>query len=125
MLILKDYAGKIAIDGMVKKASEIVAQYGSYLKDPKEFREVLKKVKFVRTEQDRATALKKYPIIVASAGMLGGGWAVHYLREIQEKRDSKVLFTGFLVEDSPGRNLIETRIFDNAEERFHVHGDIQ
>ncbi|HLC77128.1 MAG TPA: MBL fold metallo-hydrolase [archaeon] len=125
MLILKDYAGKIAIDGMVKKASEIVAQYGSYLKDPKEFREVLKKVKFVRTDEERATALKKYPIIIASAGMLGGGWAVHYLREMQEMKHAKVLFTGFLVEESPGRNLIETKIFQNAEEKFHVHGNIQ
>ncbi len=125
MMVLKDYANKIAIDGMVKKASETVAQYGSYIKDPKGFRDVLKKVKFVRTDEDRATALKKYPIIIASAGMLGGGWAVHYLREMQEMKEAKVLFTGFLVEDSPGRNLIETKIFENAEERFHVHGDLQ
>ena len=125
MLILKDYAKQIAIDGMVKKASEIVAQYGSYIKDTKEFRDLIKKVKFVRTDEERATALKKYPIIIASAGMLGGGWAVHYLREMQEIKEAKVLFTGFLVEDSPGRNLIETKIFENAEERFHVHGNIQ
>ena len=125
MLILKDYINKIAVDGMAKLASEIVAQYGSYIKNPKDFRELLKKSKFVRTDEDRATALKKYPIIIASAGMLGGGWAVHYLSEMQSHPESKVLFTGFLVEDSPGRNLIETKIFENAEERFHVHGETQ
>ena len=125
MLILKDYANKIAIDGMVKLASEIVAEYGSYIKNPKEFRDLLKAVKFVRTDDDRALALKKYPIIIASAGMLGGGPAVHYLRELQKLEMSKVLFSGFLVEESPGRNLIETRIFENSEEKFHVKGDIQ
>src|SRR3989338_8298909 len=125
MMILKDYVNKIALDGMAKLASEIVAQYGSYIKSPKEFRDVLKRVKFVRTDEQRAEAMKKYPIIITSAGMLGGGPAVHYLREIQSHGDAKVLFTGFLVEDSPGRNLIETKIFDNAEERFHVSGDLQ
>lgn len=125
MLILKDYMNKIALDGMVKLASEIVAQYGSYIKTPREFRDMLKKVKFIRTNEDRAGALKKYPIIIASAGMLGGGPAVHYLREIQSLGDAKVLFTGFLVEESPGRNLIETKIFENDEERFHVSGDLQ
>lgn len=125
MLILKEHISKIALDGMAKLASEIVAQYGSYIKNPKEFRELLKKVKFIRSEEQRAEALKKYPIIIASAGMLGGGPAVRYLRELQLQGEAKVLFTGFLVEDSPGRNLIETRIFENGEERFHVHADLQ
>ncbi len=125
MMILEEYINKIALDGMAKQASEIVAQYGSYIKSPKDFRNLLKKVKFVRTDSERAEAIKKYPIIIASAGMLGGGPAVHYLREIQSMGGAKVLFTGFLVEDSPGRNLIETRIFENSEERFHVHGDLQ
>lgn len=125
MLILKEYVSKIALDGMAKQACEIVAEYGGYIKTPREFRELLKKVKFIRSEEDRKTALKKYPIIIASAGMLGGGPAVRYLRELQMQGESKVLFTGFLVEDSPGRNLIETRIFENGEERFHVHADLQ
>lgn len=125
LLILKDYINKIALDGMAKLASEIIAQYGSYIKNQKEFRDLVKKVKFIRTDHERATALKKYPIIIASAGMLGGGPAVRYLREMQELTSGKVLFTGFLVEDSPGRNLIETKIFENAEERFHVHADLQ
>ncbi|MBI4174525.1 MAG: MBL fold metallo-hydrolase, partial [Candidatus Aenigmarchaeota archaeon] len=125
MMILKDYIDKIALDGMAKLASEIVAQYGAYIKSPKEFRELLKKTKFIRTDEERAAALRKFPIIIASAGMLGGGPAVHYLREMQSMPEGKVLFTGFLVEDSPGRNLIETKIFENAEERFHVSGDLQ
>lgn len=125
ILILKDYISKIALDGMAKLASEIVAQYGSYIKNPKEFRELLKRAKFIRSEEQRAEALKKYPIIIASAGMLGGGPAVRYLRDMQALTGGRVLFTGFLVEDSPGRNLIETRIFENAGERFHVHADLQ
>jgi len=124
LLILEKYAKKIALDGMAKTASEIIADYGAYIKDAKRLHKILEKVKFVKTKEDRAEAIKKYPILVTSAGMLGGGPVVHYLRELQKRAGSKVLFTGFLVEDTPGRNLIETKIFENAEERFKVHCDL-
>ena len=125
MLILKEYADKIALDGMAKIASEIIGEYGSYIKNPNGFRALLKRVKFIRTNEERAAAIKKYPIIIASAGMLGGGPAVRYLKEMQSLKGSKVLFSGFLVEESPGKNLIETRVFENSEERFSVHADLQ
>jgi len=124
LMILEPYANKIALDGMTRIASEIVAEYGSYLRDPKSLRNLLRKVKIVKNAAERAKIIKKYPIIISSAGMLGGGPAVHYLREISKQKGSKVVFTGFLVEDTPGRNLIENKIFKNAEEEFDVHCDL-
>jgi len=124
MMILEKYAHKIAVDGMAKLASEIIAEYSYYLREPDKFKSVLKKVKFVRTHEERMQAMKKHSIIISSAGMLGGGPAVSYLREIKGRRESKVIFSGFLVEDTPGRNLIETKIFKNAEEEFNVHCDL-
>ncbi len=125
LLLLEKYANKIALDGMAKKASDIISQYGAYLKDRKRLKEILKKVHWVHTRKQRNQALKKYPIAVSSAGMLGGGPAIHYLREIKARPESKVIFAGFLVEDSPGRNLIQTKIFETAEERFHVHCELE
>lgn len=125
LLILEKYANKIALDGMAKAASDIISGYGSYLKDRHRLKSVLKKVKFVHTDKERERVMKSRPIIISSAGMLGGGPAIHYLRLIQKRKESKVLFTGFLVEESPGRNLIETKIFKTAEEQFHVHCDLQ
>jgi putative mRNA 3-end processing factor len=124
MMILERYANKIALDGMAKLASEIIAEYGSYLRDAKSLRNVLRRVKFIRNQEDRVKAIRKYPIIISSAGMLGGGPAVHYLREISRNKGSKVVFTGFLVDDTPGRNLMETGIFKNSEEEFNVHCDL-
>ncbi len=124
LLILEQFAPKIALDGMAKQASDIISTYSAYLKDTKRLRNILRKVHWVHTREQRLKALKRYPIVVASAGMLGGGPALHYLREIKHKPESKVLFTGFLVEESPGRNLLETSIFQNAEERFHVHCEL-
>ncbi len=124
MLLLKDYADKIALDGMSRLASEIISDYGSYLRSPKEFRKVLSKVKFLRSEHDRKEAVKKYPIILSSAGMLGGGPAVRYLGEIKSCEHCSVIFTSYLAEDSPGKVLTETKIFDNEEERYRVKASI-
>ncbi|MDI6720878.1 MAG: MBL fold metallo-hydrolase [Candidatus Aenigmarchaeota archaeon] len=120
LLILKDYVDKIAMDGMARDASGIVSDYGAYLKNAKEFRRILKKVHMVQKGAERDKVLKKYPIIIASAGMLGGGPAVDYLSRISQRGESKVLFTGFLVEESPGSNLIRTKIFENGREKFDV-----
>ncbi len=124
MLILQDHAKKIALDGMAKISSEIIAEYSHYIKNPKDFKELLRKIKFVRTDKDREEALKKYPIIISPAGMLSGGHAVRYLREIQEHKGSSIIFTSFLAEESPGFMLTQTGIFENEEERFNVHGSI-
>ena len=125
MLILKDYANKISVDGMAKTATDIIMSYPRYLRDPEGMRKMLKKVNYVRSAKDREHALKKSPIIISSAGMLGGGPAISYLRQIRKRTESKVLFCGFLVEDSPGRNLINTKIFKTAEEQFDVHCDLR
>ena len=124
LLMLERYAGKIALDGMAKKASDIISYYSHYMRNPKKLKYILKKVHWIRTKEDRSKALKNCPIVVSSAGMLGGGPAVNYLREIKGKTGSRVLFTGFLVEDSPGWKLIKTKIFENAEERFDVHCEL-
>ncbi|MBI4154444.1 MBL fold metallo-hydrolase [Candidatus Woesearchaeota archaeon] len=124
MMILEKYADKIVVDGMARLASYIISDHPSYLRDPKRFKAVLDKVKIVKNWKDRKKAIEKYPIILSSAGMLGGGPAVSYLREISRRKESKVVFSGFLVEESPGRNLIKTKIFKNAEEEFDVHCDL-
>ncbi|MBI4170718.1 MAG: MBL fold metallo-hydrolase [Candidatus Aenigmarchaeota archaeon] len=120
LLILEKYADTIAIDGMVKAASEIIEDYGVHLKNAKKLRNILSQVKFIKTHEERGRALGKHQIIVSSAGMLGGGPAVHYLREIKDDANSKVVFTGFLIEGTPGRNLMQTSIFENLDERFEV-----
>ncbi len=125
LLILEEYADRIAIDGMAKTASEIIASYGAYIKDAERLRNILKKIKFVRSQKERERTLEERPIIVSSAGMMSGGPILHYLKEIRKREESKIVFTGFLMKDSPGRMLLQTKIFQNSKERFNVHCDIQ
>lgn len=125
LLILEKYADKIALDGMAKKATEITLNYASYVKDPQRLQRIMKKTFWVRTPADRAKASEKFPIIVTTAAMMSGGPVIYYLRNIRGRPEAKILFTGYLMEDSPAKILLETGVFKNIEEQFHVHCDVK
>ena len=124
LLILEKYADRIAFDGMAKRASEIVINYGHYLKDPQKLKNILNKIKWIESNEEREQAVQKYPIIVTTAAMMSGGPILYYLRKLKDRPEAKLLFVGFLVEDTPGRNLLETGFFKKAEEKYKVHCDI-
>lgn len=125
LLILEKYADKIALDGMARAATELAMSHGRYLRDPTALLRILKKVTLIRTEQERARALDRFPIIVTTAGMAAGGPIIYYLRKLRGRPEAKILFVGYLTEDSPARGLLETGILRTAEEEIKVHCDIR
>lgn len=125
LLILEKYADKIAIDGLARDATQMAMSYGHYLRDPGALRRILKKVTWIRTEAERAKALDRFPIIVTTAGMVGGGPILYYLRQLRGIPEAKILFVGYLTEDSPARGLIETGILRTAEEEIKLRCDIR
>jgi len=125
LLILEEFADQVALDGMAKTASEIILKYSHHLKTPKKLRKILNRVNWITTNKERETAIQEFPIIVTTAGMMSGGPVIYYLNELKEKHHAKILFTGYLIEDSPARILRETGVFKIAEEKYHVHCDIK
>jgi putative mRNA 3-end processing factor len=110
---------------MAKTVAEAVLGYPNYLKDAQKLRKVLSKVFWVRSDKDRKKAAEKFPIIVTTAGMATGGPIVYYLRELKGEAEAKVIFVGYLAEDSPARILMDTGFFRTAEEQFKVRCDIR
>jgi metallo-beta-lactamase family protein len=81
------------------------------------------------TEQSQSIALneiKSGAIIISASGMATGGRILHHLANRLPRKDDTVLFIGFQVEGSRGRDLLdgrqEIRIFG---EPFHVYCDVQ
>ncbi|MFC2143522.1 MBL fold metallo-hydrolase [Candidatus Aenigmatarchaeota archaeon] len=125
MLILEKFSHLVALDGMAKSASNIISEYARFTKDPKKLRKVLKNVHFVNKKDSKKKIVERYPIIVSTAGMLSGGPAIGYLKEIRKRPESAVLFTGFLVEGTPGRTLTQKPVFSSDNERFKVKCKIE
>ena len=97
----------IYFDGMGQKAAKISLNHPDKLRDPKKHKMSLKRVKWIKSQKDRINALKKPCAIITTAGMLAGGPAMFYLERIAKDSNSSILFTGYQVEGTPGRHLIE------------------
>jgi len=110
---------------MARKATELISRYPKYVKDHKKLVKIMKKIKWIKSRRDRETAMKKYPIMISTAGMLGGGPAINYLKSIRKRTETKVLITCFQPKDAPGHNLLENGLFKSEHEEFKVKCDIQ
>lgn len=121
LLLLEKYADKIALDGMTRNASEIMEFYKKNIRDPKKLKRILKRIFWIKNKKDREKALKQFPLILSSAGMMAGGPIVGYLKALSNDPNTNLLFTGYLVEDTPGYNLLMGKDFKSKTEAFEVN----
>ena len=96
------------LDGMSKSATEIVAEYPSYVRDANALRKGIKNAEWVETDAQRQKAVSQPGVIISSAGMLEGGPALLYLLRLNQK--SKIILTGYQVEGTNARSLLESGV---------------
>lgn len=127
ILLLLDHYGidyPLYIDGMAKKAITIINQYRNLLKIPNSLDKALEKVRYVEKEKMRKKIIRNPGVILTTSGMLSGGPIVYYIKKLYFKRNCSLVLTGFQVEGTPGRTLLETGRYINKdldlELRMHV-----
>lgn len=98
---------EIWLDGMARKVNEIYRSAPEYLADSKRFRRALDGVHVVEHPTERRQALRDADVIVTTGGMLDGGPVLYYLGERYKDANSSILLTGFQVEGSNGRQLMD------------------
>ncbi len=108
----------VYLDGMSQKASRIFLDYPEYLKDPKFLKKALDKTIWVRRDKHRKEALKQPSVIVTTSGMLSGGPIQHYVKTVHKEENSKIILTGYQVEGTPGRKLMDEGILETEADTF-------
>ena len=98
---------EIYLDGMARAVNEIYEAAPEYLADGVRFRRALESVHIVEHPGDRKRALREGEVIVTTGGMLDGGPVLYYLGEKYKDANSSILLTGYQVEGSNGRQLVE------------------
>jgi len=98
------------LDGMAKKATTILIK-NKACKDCEKLDEALENVKYINTAKQRKKAIKQPGVIVTTSGMLHGGPIVWYLKRLYKKENCSLILTGFQVEGTPGKTLLETGRF--------------
>jgi len=117
LLVLDSYGidYPIYIDGMAKKAITIINRHKNLMKEPNALDRALKKVEYVNEERKRKKIIRQPCVILTTSGMLSGGPIVGYIKKLYDNRDCSLVLSGFQVEGTPGKVLLETGKFINKE----------
>src|SRR4030042_2507260 len=119
MLLLKDSKCDFWLDGMGKTVNGIYLDFPEVLRSAKRLRQALNRTNVVRNGRARGRAVKG-EVILTTSGMLDGGPVLGYVEAIRQDPKSAILLTGYQVEGSNGRKLLETGMMDfqGVGERF-------
>ncbi len=98
---------EVWLDGMARAVNDIYKAAPEYLADGRRFRRALDGVHTVRTPPERRQALRDADVIVTTGGMLDGGPVLFYLGERYKDAKCSILLTGFQVDGSNGRQLLD------------------
>jgi putative mRNA 3-end processing factor len=106
----------VFMDGMAKRATTIINKYKKYLREPEELDNALKFVTYVEGRM-RRRLIKEAACIITTSGMLNGGPVVKYLEKLHKNERSSLILTGWQIEGTPGKILLETGrfIYENID----------
>ena len=111
MLILKDLKYDMWVDGMGKTVNRLYLEQPEYIRSERDLRQAKRRFNEVRGAAMREKAMQG-EVIVTTGGMLDGGPVIRYLQQERENPKSAVLMTGYQVDGSNGRRLIDSGAID-------------
>lgn len=106
-LVLKDAGFDVYLDGMSKAVSRVFLQNGEFVRNKKDLQKAFERIKFVQSQHARKNATKGGSVILTTSGMLDGGPVLYYLSQLHDDPKSAVFLTGYQVEGTNGRRLLE------------------
>ena len=97
------------VDGMGKRVTEMLLRHPEFVRDADALRQAKSHARFVTGHDgQRKRITEQRAAIVTTSGMLSGGPAMTYIPEIRSNPTNKITLTGYQVEGTPGRRLLET-----------------
>lgn len=124
VMILHSYGLTPYVDGMGLSVFSLFRNHPSFLKDAKALNAAFSDAQFVNSKR-RKKAISEPSVIVTTAGMLSGGPVLYYLKKIHKDPRSKVLLTGYQIEGTNGRRLVEEGCVETNGEVVKVNAGVE
>ncbi|MCU4926165.1 MBL fold metallo-hydrolase [Halobacteria archaeon AArc-dxtr1] len=97
------------VDGMGKDVTRMLRRHPEFVRDEAALRRATSNARFVTgRDGQRKRIAAQNTVIVTTSGMLSGGPAMTYVPAIRTNPTNKLALTGYQVEGTPGRELLET-----------------
>ncbi len=113
------------LDGMARAVNEIYLAAPEYLADARRFRQALEGVHVIEHSGERKHAVRDADVIVTTGGMMDGGPVLYYVGELYRDPRTSILLTGYQVEGSNGRQLMEQGTLTIDETTVRPLGDVE
>ncbi|MEF8772719.1 MBL fold metallo-hydrolase [Halodesulfurarchaeum sp.] len=114
------------VDGMGKAVTEMLRQYPEYVRDSEALQRAISHARFVTgRDGQRKRIAAQSTAIVTTSGMLSGGPAMTYIPEIRSDPTNLIAMTGYQVQDTPGRELLETGSAEIDNRRMRVAAQVE
>ncbi len=124
VMILHSHGVTPYVDGMGLGVFSLFKHHPEFLKDAKALSKAFSDAIFVNSKK-RKKALSEPSVIVTTAGMLNGGPVLYYLKKIHEDPKSKILLTGYQIEGTNGRRLVEQGCVETNGEVVKVNARVE
>jgi putative mRNA 3-end processing factor len=107
-MILKNSGFNVWFDGMGRKVTRLFLRFPRYLRSSKELKKAYNNLNLVHSDQGRKLAIKS-EVIITSSGMMDGGPVLNYMSKLKNDPKSAVLLTGYQVDNSNARLLVDKK----------------
>ncbi|WP_256391890.1 MBL fold metallo-hydrolase [Natronoarchaeum rubrum] len=109
LLICDAYDIPCYVDGMGTDVTEMLRRHPEFVRDADALQRATSHARFVTgRDGQRKRIADQQTAIVTTSGMLSGGPAMTYVPAIRANPTNKVTMTGYQVQGTPGRELLET-----------------
>jgi putative mRNA 3-end processing factor len=106
IMVLHKKGFNIWFDGMGRKVAKMFLKHKEFLRNPDVLKKAINKINFVHSDHGRKLALES-DVIITSSGMMDGGPVLHYMNKIKNDPRSAVFLTGYQVEETNSRLLMD------------------
>jgi len=109
LLICEQHDVPCYVDGMGKRITKMLMNHAEYVRDADALRRAKSHARFVTgRDGQRKRIAEQNTAIITTSGMLSGGPAMTYLPAVHDHPVNTVALTGYQVEGTPGRELVDT-----------------
>jgi putative mRNA 3-end processing factor len=97
------------VDGMGKQVTKMLRRHPEFVRDADALQRAKSNARFVTgRDGQRERIADRNTVIVTTSGMLSGGPAMTYVPAVRSHPTNAIALTGYQVEGTPGRDLLET-----------------